>query len=255
MNLGDGRSSLAMKTRKTPTLLLLCPLLAGLSLAPPGPAVANGFATDVEVVVKLTDGTVRRGTYRPCEFRRIFRSSYALDRRTVFVERLTVVKDAAVVGDYEGAKVEALGALGGFALFDESGLWRWEGWSCSRVVNTTGETVRVTGHYGHGRMASVTLPPCEPLLWTSGDLARPKSTGRCRTRWSKHCRPAKRTVITRGGVMIHDLPARAFREMFKRRRGSTLSIGESGVTVVHGSHGSFGSPAPLPAVCALAPRG
>ncbi len=203
-----------MKTPKVPTLLLLCPLLAGLQFAPPGPTVANGFATDVEVAVTLTDGTVRRSTYVPCESHRIFESMEPLPRRTVFVERLTVVKDDAVVGDYEGAKVEALGALGGFALFDESGLRRWTGnWFCARVFNTTGDVVRVTGYYRKGGAASVTLPPCEPLLWTSGDLARPKAVAKCRSRWSKHCRPANRTVITRGDTVIHDLNARTLSAM------------------------------------------
>lgn len=220
-----------MNTRKTPTLLLLCPLLAGMQPFPPGPTVVNGFATDVDVAIKLTDGTVRRRSFSPCERHRVFGTTFALDRRTVFVERLTVAQDGAVVGDYEGAKVEARGALGGAALFDESGLRRWTGGSCSRVFNTTGEVMRVTGHYQDGGTASVTLRPREPLLWISGDLARPKAIGKCRTRWSRGpCQPARRTVITLGGTVIHDLDARAMRKAFKRRDRTTFAIGESAIT-------------------------
>ena len=240
-----------MRTLKAPTLLLLCPLLAGLQFAPPGPTVANGFATDVEVAVTLTDGTVRRSTYVPCESHRIFESMELFPRRTVFVERLTVVKDDAVVGDYEGAKVEALGALGGFALFDESGLRRWAGnWFCARVINATGDVVRVTGYYRKGGSASVTLRPCEPLLWTSGDLARPKAVAKCRSRWSKHCRPAKRTVITRGDTVIHDLQAYAFRMAFRRRHGTTFAIGESAITSAY-RYPPLSHPSPLPQPCAV----
>ena len=242
-----------MKTLKTPTLLLLCPLLVGMSPMPVGPALVNGFATDVDVTVKLTDGTVRRRSYGPCERHWVF-GPWSFDQRTVFVERLTIERDGAVVGDYEGAKVEARGALGGAALFDESGLRRWTGWGCARVFNTTGESLRVTGHYRDGGTASVTLRPCEPLLWTSGDLTRPKAAGKCRTRWSKHCRPAKRTVIKRGDRVIHNLSARAFRKTFKRGSGSIIAIGESAITSDYRPPPAHPSPS-LPKPCAVGQQG
>ena len=224
-------------------LVGLCPLVGGClpfpSLLPirewPGPLVANRFATDVDVEVRLTDGTVRRGTYKPCDEHRYF-DAHPLTymERTVFVERLTVRKDGAVIGDYQGAKVEALGAFGGVAVLDESGLRRLTGHvRCSRVFNTTTTDVRVAAVYGDGSTASLTLRPCEPHLWTGLDPLRDKELQ------ADDASPTRLTV-TRDGEVIHDLDERAIGKTFKRHLrsrnlmiyaiGESAIVGQGGVT-------------------------
>ena len=226
---------------KALTLSILCLLLAGCPWGNrsvyPGPTVINATATDVGFEVRLTDGTVRSGTYKPCYGYRFFRTQPPGYRRTVFVERLTFRKDGAVLGVYEGANVEALGATA--AMFDETGLRQWNLRHCSRVFNTSGQVLRVIGHYEDGDTASVTLRPCEPLLWTSDDLARPRQTD--------DTKPGPVSlVVTRGDAVIHQLNAREIRKTFKlhlRRSRVVYAIGTSAIKCTQG----FAPPAP----CAL----
>ena len=193
----------------------------------PGPLVANRFATDVDVEVRLTDGTVRRGAYKPCNGYRYFDPQPMGYQRTVFLERLIVRRSGTIIGDYEGAKVEALGARGGIAVLDESGLRRLTGrrW-CSRVFNTLTTDVRLAAVYADGSTASLTLRPCEPHLWTGLDLVGDRKLQ------ADDAGPTRLTV-TRGGDVIHELDERAIRKTFKRhlRLGNLMiyAIGESAI--------------------------
>lgn len=193
----------------------------------PGPKVVNRFATDVEVEIRLTDGTVRHTSYKPCNGYSFFGSQPSGYVRTVFVERLTFRRDGAVIGDYEGAKVEALGARGGVAVLDPSGLWRLTGVirKCARVVNTLTTDVRVVAVYGDGSSASLTLRPCEPHVWTGLDPLRDRELQ------ADDASPTHLTV-SRGGEVIHELDERAIRKTFKHLRSwntTTYTIGESAI--------------------------
>ncbi len=86
--------------------------------------MANHFPEVVESEVRLTDGTVRRQTFVPCREYHFFPPQRYDPWRKVFVERLTFRREGAVIGVYEGARVEALGAYGGVAVLDQSGLRR-----------------------------------------------------------------------------------------------------------------------------------
>ena len=215
------------------SLLGLCVLSAGcVPFLPvhdwPGPLVANEFATDVDWEGKLTDGTVRRGTQPPCGGFRLFDPQPLGHIRTVFVERLTFWKGRALIGAYEGAKVEALGAQGGVAVLDETGLRRVTGGTCSRVFNMLDRDVRVTAHYADGSTASLTLRPCELHVWTGLDPIRPRRT-------REHDAVPTRLTITRDGAVIRDLDERAIRKTFKwhLRRApwpSVYTIGASGIS-------------------------
>ena len=219
-------------------LVGLCPLLGGCVpiMLPvhewPGPLVANRFATDVDVEVRLTDGTVRRGTYKPCDGHRYFDPQPVNHQRTVFLERLIVRKDGAVVDDHEGAKVEAMGARGGIAVLDESGLRRLTGFRwCSRVFNTSTTDVRLTAVYRDGRTASLTLRPCEPHRWTGLD---PLGGDEAQT---EDAIPTRLTV-TRDGEVIHDLDERALGKTFKRHlRSRNLMIYAIGESAIVGKNG------------------
>ena len=237
---------------KVATILALCPLLSGFSLVTPGPTLVNAYAPGVEFEVKLTDGTVRSDTFTPCRLYRVVPRGVSQMRRTVFVERVTFRKDGAVIGVYEGAKVEALGALGGYAVLGESGLRRMPRLRCSLVFNETGKPLQVVGHYKDGGTASVTISPHEPLVWTSVDLASPRDGG-CRLRRWWRCKEQTRLVITEGGTVIHDLDARAIRKklkphMFYGVSGRTLAIGRSKIESVR----DFNPRPPKP--CARGPQ-
>ena len=86
--------------------------------------MANHFREVVESEVRLTDGTTRRQILVPCREYHFFPPQRYDPWRKVFVERLTFRREGAVIGVYEGARVEALGAFGGVAVLDESGLRR-----------------------------------------------------------------------------------------------------------------------------------
>ena len=219
---------------KAPTLLALCLLLSAFSLRTPGPVLVNGYAPGVDLEVKLTDGTVRTDTLTPCSPYWAVPRGVSQMRRTVFVERVTFHKDGALLGVHEGAKVEALGALGGYAVLGESGLRRVARLRCSLVFNKTGEPLQVVGHYKDGGTASVTMTHHEPLVWTSVDLASPHDGG-CRLRRWWRCKNQTRLAIAQGGTVIHDLDARAIRKTFKRhmRYGfSQLAIGRTKIESV-----------------------
>lgn len=235
------------------TVLALCLLVSGFSLFPPGPALVNAYAPGVDFEVKLTDGTVRTDTFTPCRlYRFVPMWTWGSWRRTVFIERVTFRKDGTVLGVYEGAQVEALGALGGYAVLGESGLRRMERLRCSLVFNVTDEPLQVVGHYKDGGTASVTISQREPLVWTSVDLASPRDGGCRLRRWSR-CKEQTRLVITQGGTVIHDLDARAIRKTFKRHMlyglsYRTLVIGRSKIESVRGFNPH------LPKPCAAGPR-
>ncbi len=193
----------------------------------PGPRVVNRFAADVDVEIRLTDGTVRRGSYKPCNAYNFFDPQPLGYERTVFLERLIFRRDDAVIGDYEGAKVEALGARGGRAVLDGSGLRRLTGRTrCSRVFNTLTTDVRLAAVYADGSTASLSLRPCEPYLWTGLDPLRDKELQ------ADDAGPTRLTV-TRGGDLIHELDERAIRKTFKRhlrlRIPTIYAIGESAI--------------------------
>ena len=191
-------------------LLGLCVLSGGCIPDYPGPWVANHFATNVEWEAKLTDGTVRRGTHRPCSQFGFFRAQSWSYSRTVFVERFTVWKDGVLMGEYEGAKVEALGADGGTAVLDEMGLRRLTGSECWRLFNTLDRDVQVSARYADGSTVTMTLRHCERHVWTRDDGAVPT-----------------RITITSDGAVLQDLDERAVRKTFKWRVAYT--IGESGI--------------------------
>ena len=173
-----------------------------------GPAVVNHFLTDVEAEVRLTDGTVRRQTFRPCREYHFFKPQRGPDYRGVLVERLTFRRDGALIGQYEGARVEALGAFGGVAALDESGLRRLTGEQrCSRLFNATGEDLILAARLQGDGGTSMTLRPCEPMLWTSENPARPAQTT------AGENRPQQLTIQLRGAV-IHDLDHIAFNKTF-----------------------------------------
>ena len=201
--------------RRTP-LLALCVLSAGCVplFLPfddwPGPVVANQFATNVEWEAKLTDGTVRRGTHRPCSAFGFFGRQRPCHIRTVFVERFTVWKDGALIGEYEGAKVEALGARGGTAVLDEKGLRRLTGSECWRLFNTLDRDVRVSARYADGSTATMTLRPCQLHVLTRDDGAIPM-----------------RLTIATNGAVIQDLDERAARKTLNWH--SAYTIGMSGM--------------------------
>lgn len=219
-------------------------LLSGLCVLPgcvlifpgdhwPGPHVSHEFATDVEAEVRLTDGTTHRETYGPC-INHSFYDILPFGRvRTVFVERLTFWKDGERIGEYEGATVEALGAIGGRALLDESGLRRDTGnRQCSRVFNTLDRDIRVSTRYADGSTASLTLRPCKPHLWLGNDPLRDERARR------EEIAPTRLTVAHDGRV-IHDLDERAIRKTFKRhlRSGWAMiyAISNSDIAGVEGS--------------------
>ena len=197
-------------------LLALCVLSAGCVplFLPfddwPGPRVANQFATSVEWEAKLTDGTVRRGTHRPCSAFGFFDPQPPCRIRTVFVERFTVWKDGALIGEYEGAKVEALGARGGTAVLDEKGLRRLTRSECWRLFNTLDRDVHLSARYADGSTVTMTLRHCERHVWTRDDGAVPT-----------------RMTITRDGAVLQNLDERAVRKTFKWHGAYT--IGESGI--------------------------
>lgn len=218
------------------TAILATPLLglyilsAGCRFLPvhdwPGPLVVNEFATNVEWEGKLTDGTVRRGTQTPCGGFRFFEPQPLGHVRTVFVEHLTFRKNGALIGEYEGAKVEALGARGGVAVLDETGLRRVTGGTCSRVFNILDRDVSVHARYADGSTASLTLRPCQLHVWTGLD---PMRAGRTRD----DAIPARLT-ITRDAEVIQDLDELAIRKTFKwhLQRApwpSVYTIGASGI--------------------------
>lgn len=201
-----------------PATLAVCLLLAGCPffsfrsgpVERQGPAVANHFPVDVEAEVRLTDGTVRRQTFVPCREHHFFAPQWYDPWRQVFVERLTFRRNGAVVGEYEGARVEALGAFGGVAVLDESGLRRVTAHRCSRVFNTLEREVCISARYADGRTASLTLRPCQPHLWTGIDLIRGERTP------AEDAVPTRltRLTIAHDGDALHSLDERAFRETF-----------------------------------------
>ena len=195
-----------------------------------GPAVVNHFLTDVEAEVRLTDGTVRPQTFRPCREYHFFKPQRGPDYREVLVERLTFHREGVLIGQYEGARVEALGAFGGVAAVDESGLRRLTGEQrCSRLFNATGEEVILAvTQQGVGR-TSTTLRPCEPMLWTSENPARPTQTA------TSENRPEQLTIQLRGAV-IHDLDHIAFNKTFdahlRLRKPMTYAITQAAIVGV-----------------------
>ena len=215
---------------KLTRLLAVCVVLAScVPILPPfkrpGPLVANQFATGVDWEVRLTDGTVRRGSHAPCRGYKLLEAQRADRHRTVFVKRLTFWRDGAAIGEYEGAKVEALGAPGGTAVLDESGLRRQRnGQMCSRVFNALDQNLRVRARYPDGSTASVTLRPCAPLLWTGADPIRGKE--------GQEDTIPTRLTITHDGAVIHDLDEHAFRKTFKQhlaRRAMVYAVGASAI--------------------------
>ena len=205
-----------------------------------GPAVVNHFLTDVEAEIRLTDGTVRRQTFRPCREYHFFKPQRGPDYREVLVERLTFRKDGAIIGQYEGARVEALGAFGGVAALDDSGLRRLAGEQrCSRLFNATGEELILAARQqGDGR-TSTSLRPCEPMLWTSDNPAHPTKTT------AGDNRPEQLTIQSRAAV-IHDLDDVAFNRTFdahlRLRKPMTYAITHSEIAGVEDG--------PAPARCA-----
>ena len=177
----------------------------------PGPTVSNRLATNVEWEAKLTDGTVRRGTHRPCSAFMFFDRRSLGHIRTVFVERLTFWKHGVRIGEYEGAKVEALGAKGGTAVLDETGLRRLSGSTCRRVFNTREQDVRLSARYADGSTETMTLRPCQLHVWTRDDGAEPV-----------------RLTITSNGAVIQDVEERAARKALSWHL-SAYTIGESGI--------------------------
>ena len=207
------------------SLLGACVLLNGCSLLPfhdwPGPTVANQLVTDVDWEAKLTDGTVRRGTHRPCAVFGFFDPQPVGHSRRVFVERLTFWKDGAIIGEYEGAEVEALGADGGTAALDEIGLRRITEGSCFRVFNTLDRDVYLNARYADGSTASLTLRPCQTHLWTGLDPIRNRRTEEDDTV------PTRLTISDAGGV-IQDFDESAIRKTVKRRLAPVYAIRGSG---------------------------
>ena len=210
---------------RVPTTLALCLLLAGCPfftfrsgpVERQGPAVANHFPEDVESEVRLTDGTVRRQTFVPCREYHFFEPQWYDPWRQIFVERLTFRQGGAVIGEYEGARVEALGAFGGVAVLDESGLRRVSTRRCSRVFNTAYRDVHMQARYADGSTASLILRHCQPHLWTGIDLLRDEST------------PAEDAVPTRltishDGKVIHDLDEPTFRSKFRLHLQATRTM-------------------------------
>ena len=218
--------------------MALCPLLAGCPLHPifskperQGPAVANHYAEDVESEVRLTDGTVRRRPLVPCREYHFFEPQLYDPWRQVFVERLIFRHGGAVIGEYEGARVEALGAFGGVAVLDESGLRRVVARRCSRVFNTLPRDVRVDTRYADGSTASLTLRPCQPHLWTGIDPLRGERT-------PEGNNVPTRLTISLDGKAIHDLDEPAFRSKFSPHlqaiRTMTYAMGGSEIVGVPG---------------------
>lgn len=216
----------------------LCLLLAGCPLLPlhqgpepQGPAVANHFPEVVESEVRLTDGTVRRQILVPCREYHFFPPQRYDPWRKVFVERLTFRREGAVIGVYEGARVEALGAYGGVAVLDQSGLRRVSVRRCSCVFNTLRRDVQVHAHYADGSTASLTLRPCQPHLWTGIDPLRDERT-------PEDAAVPTRFTISRAGKVIHDLDERAFRGKFRLHLQAvwamTYAIGESEIVGAQG---------------------
>lgn len=192
-----------------------------------GPAVVNHFLTDVEAEVRLTDGTMRRQTFRPCREYHFFKPQRGPDYREVLVERLTFRRDGAIIGQYEGARMEALGAFGGVAALDESGLRRLTGEQrCSRLFNATGEELILVVRQQGDRRTSTTLRPCEPMLWTSENPAHPTQTA------AGENRPERLTIQSRGAV-IHDLDQVAFNNTFdahlRLRKPMTYAITQAAI--------------------------
>ena len=126
--------------------------------------------------------------------------------------------------------MEALGAFGGVAALDESGLRRLTGEQrCSRLFNATGEElILAVRQQGAGR-TSATLRPCEPMLWTSENPARPTQTA------AGEIRPEQLTIQLRGAV-IHDLDHIAFNKTFdahlRLRKPMTYAITQSEIAGV-----------------------
>ena len=176
--------------------------------------VANHFATNVEWEAKLTDGTVRRGNHRPCSAFMFFRPQPMGYSRTVFVERFTVWKDGALIGEYEGANVEALGADGATAVLDEKGLRRLTGSECWRLFNTLDRDVHLSARYADSSTVTMTLRPCKRHVWTRDDGAVPT-----------------RMTITRDGAVLQDLDERAVRKTLKRHI-TVYTVGEAGIVGV-----------------------
>ena len=194
--------------------------------------MANHFREVVESEVRLTDGTMRRQILVPCREYHFFPPQRYDPWRKVFVERLTFRREGAVIGVYEGARVEALGAYGGVAVLDQSGLRRVSVRRCSCVFNTLRRDVQVHARYADGSTASLTLRPCHPHLWTGIDLMRNEPTPA-----EEHAVPTRLT-ISRDGKVIHDLDEGTFRGKFRlhlqAERTMTYAIGESEIVGVQG---------------------
>ena len=193
--------------------------------------MANHFPEVVESEVRLTDGTTRRQMLVPCREDHFFPPQRYDPWRKVFVERLTFRREGAVIGVYEGARVEALGAYGGVAVLDQSGLRRVSARRCSRVFNTLRRDVQVHAHYADGSTASLTLRPCQPHLWTGIDPLRDERT-------PEDAAVPTRFTISHDGKVIHDLDEPTFRGKFRLHlqavRTMTYAIGESEIAGVQG---------------------
>lgn len=193
-------------------LLYGCPSMFGYHNFIPGPRIQSHYPYDVQYEATLTDGSSRTGTLPPCgttDFFPLLHTAPHDWKRTVFLEQLAIRRGGVVQARFRGAEIEAASQRKEMtvAVIGERGLRTVNGTLCSTILNTLAEDLQVRAVYKDGSESLATWRACVPHVWNGWDIARPD---RARNNLA-------RLVVTRGGDVLHDLDARAFKGVFEAR--------------------------------------
>ena len=213
------------------------------------PKVQNQYPHPVQYEVAFTNGSTHVEMVGPCGNRslwakgeRFVTTGWAKPNRKVFVKRLTIRKDGAVIAEFDGEEIERPWREEyAFAVIDETGLRAIPSITkCFLVLNTLAEDIQARVEHKDGAESLRAWKACEPAIWADRDLVPLERKGN----------RVERLVVARAGKALHRMERAEFRELIRGRWAALLAVDESGIRVVPDPYRYFRPGGDVRSLCA-----